>query len=294
MNKILATALASAGLLGGGLALSLSPAQAQEGSPATEPGVTVETPDADDTEHNGRRGGHKGHGRRGAGGGALAEVLGMSTEDLRTALSGGLSLADVAAAQGVTSDALVDALAGQAQEKIDAAVESGRIDADAAAEKSAELETRIENQIDRVAPTAEDRAERRSELEAKRDALADLLGVTADELHEARHNGDTLADIATANDVDPQTVIDAIVAEKQADIDAKVASGDLTAEEAAEKSADLVDRVTTMVNEGGKNFEGHGHKRGKGHGHHRGHRGAAPADAGFRTGGAAPSSLPAA
>ena len=120
----------------------------------------------------------------------------------------------------------------------------------------------------------EARAERRAE---KTESLTDALGISADELQAARDAGQSVADIAAAEGVELQSVIDALVSDAQARIDAKIASGDLDAERAAEISDSLVERVTARVN--GE------HTEGEGHGHHgpRGPRGAqaaqdAPAD----------------
>lgn len=82
---------------------------------------------------DGRYGGHHG---RGPGGGRwlasaadLAELLGLSTEELRTGLRGGDTLADLAADSGVEVSAVVDLLLGSATDRVDAAIDSGRLDA---------------------------------------------------------------------------------------------------------------------------------------------------------------------
>ena len=79
---------------------------------------------------------------------------------------------------------------------------------------------------------------------------AGLLGIEVDELRTALHDGDTLAEVAEANGVDPQTIIDAKVDSATERIQAKVDAGDITQEQADEKLADLEERVTTRVNEG--------------------------------------------
>ena len=108
------------------------------------------------------------------------------------------------------------------------------------------VHTRTDTDTDR-AERRDERRERRAETAA---ALADLLGIDVDELRTALRDGATLADLATDNGVDPQTVVDARVAEITERVDAAVADGRLTADEAAEKLADLEERVTTRVNEG--------------------------------------------
>lgn len=89
--------------------------------------------------------------------------------------------------------------------------------------------------------------EQRSE---RAQSTADLLGIDVETLQAGYADGLTLADIAEANGVDVQTVIDAKVESKTEHIDAAVEAGRLTDAEAAEKLADLEERVTTGVNEG--------------------------------------------
>lgn len=112
----------------------------------------------------------------------------------------------------------------------------------------------VETEQPADAPADEERAERRAERAerraAKAQATADLLGIEVDELRAAFDEGQTLADIATANGVDVQTVIDAKVAAKTERISTAVEEGRLTDAEAAEKLAELEERVTTRVNEG--------------------------------------------
>jgi hypothetical protein len=91
------------------------------------------------------------------------------------------------------------------------------------------------------------RGERRAE---RAQATADLLGIEVDDLRAAFEEGQTLAQIAEANGVDVQTIIDAKVDAKTERINAAVEEGRLTDAEAAEKLADVEERVTTRVNEG--------------------------------------------
>jgi hypothetical protein len=93
---------------------------------------------------------------------------------------------------------------------------------------------------------------RRGDRGARAEATAELLGIEVDELRVALEGGQTLADVAEANGVDPQTIIDARVAAVTERINAAVESGGLTADEAADKLADVGERVTTRVNEGGQ------------------------------------------
>lgn len=82
------------------------------------------------------------------------------------------------------------------------------------------------------------------------DAAATALGLTADELRTELQAGSTIADVAAAEGVDVQTVIDAMVAEATTRLDEKVAAGDLTQAEADTEAADATTRITESVNNG--------------------------------------------
>ena len=93
-----------------------------------------------------------GHGGHGDGGrldlSAAATALDMTEDELREALQADdTSLADVAAAQGVDVDALVDALLTAAQERIAQAVEDGDLTQEQADERLADLEARVTERV---------------------------------------------------------------------------------------------------------------------------------------------------
>jgi urease gamma subunit len=67
-------------------------------------------------------------------------------------------------------------------------------------------------------------------------AAADALGMEVDELHEALHNGQTIAEVAADQGVEVNTVIDAMV--------------DAIVEETGRDAGDVREHVTTIVNEG--------------------------------------------
>ena len=82
------------------------------------------------------------------------------------------------------------------------------------------------------------------------DAAATALGMTREELRSQLDADTTIADVAKAKGVDVQKVIDAMVADAKAHLAQAVTDGKLTQAEADAKSADLVERITTLVNEG--------------------------------------------
>jgi hypothetical protein len=79
------------------------------------------------------------------------------------------------------------------------------------------------------------------------EAIAEAVGVTVEELHEARHDGQSLAEIAAAEGISRDTLIDRLVALAEERIDAAVTAERLTAEQAEERKAGLEERIGAMV-----------------------------------------------
>ena len=98
-----------------------------------------------------------GHGGGHRGGGldlsAAATALGMTEDELRTALEAdGTTLAEVAEQQGVEVDTLVDALVTAQQERIAQAVEDGDLTQEQADERLADLEERVTDRVNSARP----------------------------------------------------------------------------------------------------------------------------------------------
>jgi polyhydroxyalkanoate synthesis regulator phasin len=148
---------------------------------------------------------------------------------------------DEATEPSTGGDEVSDAPAGdRVRELLQPLVEDGTIDADQADAVASYLaEQRPEGRDHRPGP-------RRPAFDGE--VVADLIGIDATSLREQLRDGASIADVAEANGVDPQTVIDALVAEAQAHLDLAVDNGRLSADEAAEKAATLEERVTARVN----------------------------------------------
>ncbi len=82
----------------------------------------------------------------------LAEILGMDVEALREALQGGSTLADVATEQGVAVDTVVDAIVDAKTERLETAVENGRITQEQADERLVDLEERVTTRVNEGRP----------------------------------------------------------------------------------------------------------------------------------------------
>lgn len=79
------------------------------------------------------------------------------------------------------------------------------------------------------------------------DTIPAVLGLTQAEVNQLRHDGLSLAQIAEREKVDPQKLIDALVAQWGSRIDVRVANGALTAAEAAKLKEQLPVQAKAMV-----------------------------------------------
>lgn len=79
--------------------------------------------------------------------GEIAEILGLEGNEIREALRNGSSIAELAEAQGIESADVVDAIVARAEERLDTAVENGRIDDTQAAEMLTRTAERAEDLV---------------------------------------------------------------------------------------------------------------------------------------------------
>jgi lambda repressor-like predicted transcriptional regulator len=84
------------------------------------------------------------------------------------------------------------------------------------------------------------------------ETVSELLGLTTDEICDLRQDGSSLADIAAANGVTLEELVNAVMADKIAAVEALVADGTITQEQAdlmisrmAERTEDMVTSTTT-------------------------------------------------
>lgn len=82
---------------------------------------------------------------------------------------------------------------------------------------------------------------------SRSDVVATILKLTQAQVQELRQDGLSLAQIAERQKVDPQKLIDALVAQWTARIDARVQAGALTADQATTLRAQLTTRAKEMV-----------------------------------------------
>jgi predicted DNA-binding protein YlxM (UPF0122 family) len=166
-----------------------------------------------------------GHGRvRGLGGHqgileTVAEVLGLTPEDLKAELESGKTLGEVAETQGVDTQAIVDAVHAQVTEMVQEAVENGHLTQDEADQILDRLAECDGEQFRCLGPPFGPAPHMRVGVHrgwggpwGSLDVAAEVLGMESEGLMAELRDGKSLAEIAEERGVDPQAVEDAMVA----------------------------------------------------------------------------------
>lgn len=226
-RKILGAAAFSLALAGGGVA----------GAVLGTPDLSL-AQDSEDTAPAAPEAPGSGLGaHRGAGLEAAADAIGISEDDLRAALADGQSIAQVADAEGVDVQDVIDALVTNGTERLEGAI--------------AELPDRMSELVEREG--LPERGGRGGPGHfggrgAGIEGAAEAIGISDDELRAALRDGSTIAEVATANDVEVNTVIEALVADANERLDAALSDERITQAQADERKADLEERMTALVN----------------------------------------------
>jgi len=281
--------LVAVGLLAGAMTLGavfspvdLAGAQSDESDATTEDSNSGDSADigaADGSTDSGADNEMYGKGRLGRGGfgrhngergEALAEILGISVDELQAGRAEGKTLAQMAEEQGIAVEALTQELLALANTHFDEAVDEGHLTRDEADKKLAGLEEQIEDHVNQVPGENggdHHRGEGRGHQRGGRGgpgsglagpgmygpgadlgALADGLGLSLDELKTAVAGGQTLAEAAAEQGVSESDLVAALVGEASSRIDEAVAAGRLDTDRAAEITESLEERITGMVN----------------------------------------------
>jgi hypothetical protein len=103
--------------------------------------------------------------------------------------------------------------------------------------------------------------------ESALDTAAETIGVSPEDLRDAVHGGDSIAGVAQAHGVEPSAVVDAIVSSAEEHLDAAVAAGHLTQEQADALRAEVPALAQRFVDHAGPwfpPFAAHGGRPGGG------------------------------
>ncbi|HEY7621994.1 MAG TPA: hypothetical protein VH834_19645 [Solirubrobacteraceae bacterium] len=182
---------------------------------------------------------------------AAAKYLELSESDLRTKLSNGQSLADVAKAQNKDLNGLQDAIVAAEKADLDKAVADKKLTQAQADKILAALKDRIGDVVNgklrfRDGP----RLERKGFAFGAGDQLATAakyLGLSESDLRAKLRNGQSLADVANAQKKDVNGLEDALVAAQKTQLDKLVAAKKLTQSQADEILSHLKSHVDDLV-----------------------------------------------
>ena len=211
---------------------------------------------------------HKGPGK---GAEAVATALGITVEELKTELSSGKSIADVAKAKNVDIAKVIAAMTAQMKAHLDEEVASGEHTQAEADAKLAEFTARATEMVNKAGgPQAGQKGGpggKHGKGGFVTDALATVLKTTSTDLHTQLRSGKSIADVATAQNVDIADVKAVLTSDFKAHLAEEVTSGEHTQAEADAKLAEFTANLDTMVNRvgpaGGKEGRGHGPRGGR-------------------------------
>ena len=183
---------------------------------------------------------------------AAAKYLGLSEDALRTKLRDGQSLADIAKAQSKDVAGLQTAILDAAKADLDKAVADKKL----TQSQADDVDNGLKSHIDEIV-NANGKLRHFGGpggpaigfgIGADTAAAAKYLGLDESALRDKLRNGQSLADVAKAQNKDVQGLEDAIVASQKARLDQAVSDKKLTQSEADDLLAKLESHVADLVN----------------------------------------------
>ena len=172
----------------------------------------------------------------------VLDLLKLDPKTLRNKLSQGLTLAQIADQQGVTRDALKQALTDAFTKKQD----------DAKTKFTGSLDKMVDSKLQAGKKTGGFGSKGLMPMKNTLSAIATQLGIDTDELHQSLKAGKTIADLAAEKGVGLQILIDAEKAAITDQINQAVTDGRLTQDQASKRIAKAGIIAEKIVN--GKGF----------------------------------------
>ena len=185
----------------------------------------------------------------------VADILGIEEQDVLDGLKDGQTLAEIAVANDVTEAELLSELEELQIASIDAAVDEGTLTED-------EAETLKEDLADNLGTIIENTSNQQSQANQQPIAaggqqfaggnvisqVADILGIEEQDILDDLKDGQTLAEIAVANDVTEAELLSELEELQIASIDELVDDGTITEDQAETLKEDLADRLEKIIN----------------------------------------------
>ncbi len=238
LTQIIATATTAAVLGTAGISLA----------GATAGGGNASTPSATAGPSGENRSARRAHHRRIVVRKALdvaADTIGIDRSDLVKELRAGKTIAEVATAHNVDPQHVIDALVQAATQRIEAAKTAGKI----TAERATKLEQRLPDAVGKLVNNTHRRAAIRNIARDGVKIAADTIGIAPKDLVKELRAGKTIAEVATAHNVDPQHLIEALMQAATQRIEAAKTAGKITAERATKLEERAPARIAKFVNE---------------------------------------------
>lgn len=187
----------------------------------------------------------------------IEDETGLSLREVLSDISEGATLADVITSNGGDVDAVIQAVMDRAQERIDRALENGRMDENRAATLMENLETSLRDAINdaNLPETLQQRIQERENNMVQVTGMRILLrtiqsetDVNLRDMLAGVREGSTPAEIVTEAGGDVDAIISAAVATATEQINEMVANERLSQERAGDLLADLETIFTDMMN----------------------------------------------
>lgn len=175
----------------------------------------------------------------------VMEFLDVSKGEVISTLRTGGTLADLAAENGSSGEALVQVLVAAVDEHLQKAVDDGRITEEEAAERLADAEERITRFVfsTHYGPDPHSRKGKGVAMEI----VMETLDVNRGQVISTLRNGGTLAELAEENGSTGEALVAALVEHVDSRLQQAVDDGRITEEEAAERLVEAEERITNFV-----------------------------------------------
>ncbi len=201
-------------LAASGLALAQNSGTDVNPDPADDTTVTIPLEERGETEHRRDLSRVRLFGKIIGGFEGVVDILGVDEGELKEALVSGSSLSEVAAANGIDEATLIAELTELAAATLQDAVADGQLEQAQADEMVDRFVTALPELVNHSFEARFGKHGRHHH--AARgfigDEVSEILGLEKREIHELLEGGQTLADIATDQGVDPESLIDDVTA----------------------------------------------------------------------------------
>jgi transposase-like protein len=231
IKKVLATFVTAAVVGAGGLAVASAATPGPSSSAPTSAATAAGHPKAR-------------LGLRKLGFETAAKTIGLSPADLLKAMKGGHTIAAVAADHHVAESTVVSAV----ETALDHAVQQAEANGKITGAQETKIEQGISKRVPKLVEAKPGALIRHRVVRGAVDVSAKTIGVTTDSLRQSLASGQSVADVANAHHVQPQTVVDALVKAGDTRVDALASHHRISSARAAKLKARLPQLAQRFVN----------------------------------------------